>query len=153
LHGKTIDIADGGRLQLVPSLLSQAAKATQSKRQEFSLILKTLERIHAISKQHMTHCLVIFFPSKEEIYLPLLEKEVADLAASFISELDKRGISYLDLGPIFRQRAAAGETLFWEVDGHPNPRGYALIADVVLSHLKENAKRYGLNDGSRDAAR
>jgi hypothetical protein len=38
-----------------------------------------------------------------------------------------------------------GETLFFEVDGHPNAAGYALIADAILDYLKQNATEYGLN--------
>ena len=111
----------------------------------FTLVLKTLEDLQALATQQQTHCLVLFFPSKEEVYLPVFGEAAANLAAPFLPELDKRGIAYLDLGPHFRQRAAAGETLFWEVDGHPNARGYALIAEVVLAHLQEHAARYGLD--------
>ena len=59
-------------------------------------------------------------------------------------KLGELGIRYIDLLPDFRTRAAKGEVLFFEVDGHPNARGYALIAELVLAHLKENAKKYGL---------
>jgi hypothetical protein len=50
----------------------------------------------------------------------------------------------LDLLPGFRRRAAKGEALFFQSDGHPNGRGYALIADLVLSHLKNKAEKYDL---------
>jgi lysophospholipase L1-like esterase len=146
LGGKTVELASGTRLQLVPSFLAQDAKYAQPGHPEFILVLETLDRIHTIAKQHKTQCLVLFFPSKEEVYLPLLGEEAVDLAAPFIPELDKRGIAYLDLGPYFRRRAAAGEALFWELDGHPNAHGYALIAEIVLAHLKDNAQRYGLKD-------
>jgi hypothetical protein len=46
--------------------------------------------------------------------------------------------------PGFRSRAEKGEVLFFEADGHPNRRGYALIADLVLANLKSHAKQYGL---------
>ena len=54
------------------------------------------------------------------------------------------GIEYLDLAPEFRVRAAAGAQLFFEVDGHPNKAGQALIAQLVLAQLKKNPQRYGL---------
>ena len=139
LKDKTITLASGDRLHLVPGLLARMALYDRPGDLEFTLVLETLEGIQTLAKQHRTHCLVLFFPSKEEVYLPILGEKAADLAAPFIPELDKRGIAYLDLGPYFRERAAAGETLFWEVDGHPNPHGYTLIAEVVLSHLKANA--------------
>jgi hypothetical protein len=108
-------------------------------------VLQTLENLQALATQRQTHCLVLFFPSKEEVYLPVLGEAAADLAAPFLPELDERGIAYRDLGPHFRRRAAAGETLFSEADSHPNARGYALIAEVVLAHLQEHAARYGLD--------
>jgi hypothetical protein len=37
------------------------------------------------------------------------------------------------------------ERLFFEVDGHPNATGDALIARLVLSHLEQNGSQYGLN--------
>jgi hypothetical protein len=143
---KRIELADGGRLQLIPSMLTRLIQDAVPGSQAFWLVLETLERIHTLTAQHNTHCVVLFLPSKEETYLPLIGEEAADLAAAFRPELDKRGISYLDVGPYFRQQATIGKTLFWEVDGHPNARGYAAIADVVFSHLKDNAKQYGLKD-------
>ena len=52
-------------------------------------------------------------------------------------------LATLDLAPLFRARAEAGEKLFFEVDGHPNTRGYALIAEGIRSYLLANAERYG----------
>jgi hypothetical protein len=150
--GKTIALSSGGQIQLVPSLLTQMAIYVQSARPQFMLVLETLEQINALAQKNHTECLILFFPSKEEVYLPILGEKAADLSEPFKLELEKRGISYLDLGPFFRQHAAAGEQLFFEVDGHPNIQGYALIAETVLAHLTENAKRYGLQD-QKSAAR
>jgi hypothetical protein len=57
------------------------------------------------------------------------------------------------LGPAFRERAAAGETLFFEVDGHPNARGYAVIAEAVLTYLKAHAQPLGLGGQPKPAAK
>lgn len=145
LQEKTVRLTDGGRVRLAPRLLASPARLSSPRQPAFALVLQTLEHLQALATQQQTHCLILFFPSKEEVYLPVLGEAAADLAAPFLPELDKRGIAYLDLGPHFRQRAAAGETLFWEMDSHPNPRGYALIAEVVLAHLQEHAARYGLD--------
>jgi hypothetical protein len=153
LSGKTIELASGDRLQLVPSLLARAATYTRPERSEFTLVLDTIAQIQARAQAHHTHTLVLFFPSKEEVYLPVLGEEAADLAAPFIPELRQRGITYLDLGPAFRKRAAAGETLFFEVDGHPNARGYALIAETVLTYLNAYAQQFGLGGQINPAAR
>jgi hypothetical protein len=139
LAGHTLTLQDGGRVQLVPRFLTHMARP-----RGFTLTLQTIEGIHDLATEHGTRAVILFFPSKEEVYLPLVEGQARDLAAPFLPELEARGIAYLDLGPLFRQRAAAGQTLFWEVDGHPNPRGYALIAEAVIGFLKSHETRLGL---------
>jgi len=113
---------------------------------------RDLEEEELIAESHGTRVLVIFLPSKDEAYLPLLGG-VPDMSRPMREELRKLGIYYLHLGPAFRDRAAKGEKLFFETDEHPNVRGYALIADLVLSHLKEHAKRYGLTDWQSNLSR
>jgi lysophospholipase L1-like esterase len=149
--GKTIELAPGERIQLVPSLLSQMAAYARPERPEFTLILETLERVQTLAAQHQTHSVILFFPSKEEVYLPLLGEQAPDLAESFLPKLEERDIAYLNLGPLFRERALARQKLFFEVDGHPNARGYALIAEAVLQYLKAHAQQLGL-DLQRKAA-
>jgi hypothetical protein len=145
LQGKTVRLSDGSRVQLLPRQLASQARMSYPGQPAFELVLETLEQLQALGTRLQSHCLVLFFPSKEEVYLPVFGDTAADLAAPFLPELGRRGIAYLDLGPHFRQRAAAGETLFWEVDSHPNAQGYALIAQVVLAHLRSHAASFGLD--------
>jgi hypothetical protein len=79
---------------------------------------------------------MVLQPSKEEVYLSLRNPIPEDPARPLREALQQRGIEYLDLGPIFCERAAAGQRLFFEVDGHPNAVGYALIAESVLHDLE-----------------
>jgi GDSL-like Lipase/Acylhydrolase family len=143
---RIFEFSDGGRMELFPGDFANTTAGAQPDRREFHLVLQALQRIHSIARANGTHVLVIFQPSKEEVYLPLLGEALPDPARPLKTELEKHRIDYLELTPAFRRRAEAGEKLFFEVDGHPNARGYALIADLVLSHLKDNAKRYGLKD-------
>jgi hypothetical protein len=78
---------------------------------------------------------VTLFPSKWEALEPLLEQPVPDLTAPFARRFDELGVPYLDLTGVLRERAARGERLFLEVDIHPNPEGYRLIAEVMADHL------------------
>jgi SGNH hydrolase-like domain, acetyltransferase AlgX len=96
-----------------------------------------------LAQQHQTPCVILFLPSKEEVYLPLLGEQAADLARPFMAALTQRGIAALDLGPYFRARAAAGERLFFEMDGHPTAQGHALIAEVVGAYLNTHALPLG----------
>lgn len=149
---KVFQTADGTRLRLLPADAKSKTVGAQPDRSEFRLVLQSLQRIHSTARAHGTHVVVIFQPGKEEVYLPLLGEDVPDASGPLYEELKRLDVVCLDLLPAFRERAAKGEKLFFEVDGHPNARGYALIAELVLSHLKENATKYGLKDRKRESS-
>jgi lysophospholipase L1-like esterase len=137
---------DGHQIQLSPAVLSDEAVAAQSAQPEFQLATDALVRLSALTAQSNGRLLVVLQPGKEEVYLPLLGEQPADAHRALRDALDAAGIEYLDLTPGFRQRAATGARLFFEVDGHPNAAGYALIGELVLAHVREHRKRYGLAD-------
>ncbi|MFH1681726.1 MAG: hypothetical protein ABIH26_13925 [Candidatus Eisenbacteria bacterium] len=144
LRGKTIELPSGERIQMVPRSLHNAAARADSSREEHRIVMETFKEIHRIAESRGTRDLVIVFPSKEEVYLPLLGEEAPELGALLVPELTEAGIPSLDLGPVFRERAANGPALFHKVDGHPNARGYALVAETVQSYLAERKEEYGL---------
>src|SRR5262245_23023415 len=114
----------------------------------FDISVQALQQLDSITRANGTKILVILQPSKEEVYLPLMAETNfdADPGRPLRVKLGELGIPYLDLVPEFRNRAAKGEVLFFETDGHPNARGYALIAELVLDHLRNDAKIYNLKD-------
>jgi len=143
---KIFKAPDGKRLELelAPAGLANNTKESQRGQYRFRLVVDALQRIQSLAKENNASVLVILQRSKEEVYLPLLGEPVPDAASPLRAALAERGIPYLDLLEDFRRHAAEGEALFFETDGHPNPRGYALIAELVISHLKQHAKEYGL---------
>jgi hypothetical protein len=153
MRGKTIVTPSGKRLRVFPGLPTVAEGYAHPERMERGIILEVIERIQVLAQQNGTRCLIVFFPSKEEVYLPVIGEKTVDLASYFIPELERRGISYLDLGPEFRRKAATGGNLFFEDDPHPNVEGNALIADVVLAYLKDHAAEYGLTDSQNVVSR
>jgi lysophospholipase L1-like esterase len=127
----------GGRLQLFEADFLDKRFLGQADRPEFRVVLDSLVRLHALAREQGTQVIVVLQPGKEEVYLPVMTgTEVTDTTAALRSALSKAGIEYLDLGPPFRERAAAGARLFNEVDGHPNAEGYALTAEVVAARLR-----------------
>jgi lysophospholipase L1-like esterase len=140
----SLELADGGRLQLVPSFLTKVANMGQPQRREFQLVLQALVDLQALAHQQGASVLVVFQPTKEEVYLPLLGKPVANLSAPLRVALDTHGIAYLDLTAAFGQCARAGKRLFFEVDAHANEQGHRLIAQEVLAHLSKHATVYPL---------
>jgi len=85
------------------------------------------------------------FPSKEEVYGQFLRNDLPLLAGKLCDSLEQKGIAHVDLGPVFRERARDGLALYQEIDGHPNARGYRLIAEQVLQYLVLHAAQYGID--------
>jgi hypothetical protein len=137
---------DGSRVQLLESDYLNKSAAARSGRREFRLTLRALRQIHSLAVEHGAHALMILQPGKEQVYLPVLGESRGDPTSELRPALDQLGIEYLDLTPGFHARAAAGQRLFYEVDGHPNQAGYALTAQLVQAHITQNAARYGLTE-------
>jgi len=141
---KTFRAPNGTRLHWAPAVFANNTKKARPGEHVFQVTVDTLQRIHSLAEQDGATVLVVLQRSKEEVYSPLLGESLPDAASPLRAELEKRGIAYLDLLQEFRRRAAEGEVLFFETDGHPNARGYALIAELVSSYLKQHAKEFGL---------
>ena len=141
---KTFRAPNGARIHWTPAVFANNTKRAHPGDPVFQVTVDTLQRIHSLAEQDGATGLVVLQPSKEEVYSPLLGESLPDAAAPLRAALAKRGIPYLDLLEPFRRHAANGEVLFFETDGHPNARGYALIGELVSSHLKQHAKEYGL---------
>jgi hypothetical protein len=130
---------DGVWLPLFPDRFEAVSASAQPDQHAFHLVLQALQRLQTLAQEQGASVLVVFQPSKEETYLPLLDDTVPDLQPALQAALAQQGIAMLDLTPIFRQQAARGARLFFTVDGSPNARGHLLIARSVLRHLTGQA--------------
>jgi lysophospholipase L1-like esterase len=142
-RGRTIDFPDGSRLQLAPAVYAKNEPLARPDHPNFRLVLETVEQARALAEQGGSQFLVLLVPTKEEVYLPLLDEPPPTAIAPFLAAFDEAGIPYLDLTPHLQASAREGERLFFEVDGHPNAAGYRRIADVVLEHLRRQSCRTG----------
>ena len=143
-QGETLDLPSGEQVQLIPRFHLRTAATAEPGHQGFDLTIQNTVSLHEKAKAGGSNAVVLIFPSKEEVYGQFLEDDLPDLSARVREELAARDIEYLDLGPAFRDRARDGYALFHVVDGHPNERGYALIAETVFAYLKDNADRLGI---------
>jgi lysophospholipase L1-like esterase len=141
---RTFTFADGKKLELATSDFMAKSELGVPGTPEFRMTVDAFRRLDEEARANGGRALMVFQPGKEEVYLPLLGEQIPDPTLGLRKAFDRLGIDYLDLGPAFRQHAAAGERLFFEVDGHPNPAGYALIAQLVLSHISQNSGQYGV---------
>ena len=138
----TLELDGGGRVQLVPDTIGSGFVKRGSKK--FTLIEAAvhagLERARSVGAEMV----VLFFPTKEEVYMPLTVDDPPDLSTPFREALEKHGIPTIHPLEALRERAKQGEQVYFEIDGHPNAAGYAVIAEVVDAYLVENAERLGL---------
>lgn len=137
--GKTVELPDGGRLRLAPRVYIGAQRRATPGHPAFEGVMEVIEQARDRAASRGTAFVVVLFPTKEEVYLPLYGEPTPVLVASAAAELERRGIPYLNLIPTLQARAEAGETLFFEVDGHPNAAGNRLIAMAILDYLREHS--------------
>jgi lysophospholipase L1-like esterase len=145
----TMTFADGGQVRLVEERYAGTAAAAARRDPSFTGVIDTLERLQAAIRADGAEMLVLPFPTKEEVHLPLLGLRAHELVPSFRRALEERGIPCLDLTPALQREAAAGRNLFLEVDLHPNAEGEAVIAGLVSDYLERTPAGRVLADGRR----
>jgi acetyltransferase AlgX (SGNH hydrolase-like protein) len=128
-----------GRLRLLPSTLRKLRERASPGRPEFEEAFAALRELDDRVRAGGGRMVVVVLPSKEYVYLPLAGGSADDPLKHVHRALEQLNLSYLDVAPRFRERAAAGELLFFEIDGHPNEQGYAVIAEAVVDYLRSGA--------------
>jgi lysophospholipase L1-like esterase len=136
LHTMTFD---DGTVRLVSSRYGDSAAGAASGRPDFVRVIDILARLQAAVEADGAELIVLPFPTKEEVYLPILGEQPNRLAQPFERALEQRGIETLDLLPALRAGAAAGEDLFFEIDLHPNAAGQQAIAEQVRDALQQRS--------------
>ena len=94
------------------------------------------------------HLVVLVFPTKEEVYLPLRGESAPRLVARWLPELRQIGSPVLDLTDALQARPG-GPPLFFEIDGHANVEGNRVLAAAVLDYLRGHAAELGLSSPLR----
>ena len=134
----------GEYLQLWPHRLDAVMTRAQPDQRGFALALEALAYLQVITRAYGTSLVVVFVPGKEEIYLPRREGPVPDPGQALREALAQRGITCVDLAPVFRQKMTRSEPLFLRARDFPNATGAALIATQVIHHLTTAASHYDL---------
>lgn len=100
------------------------------------------------------HLVIVLMPTKEQVYRELAEpligaERMVLLDDNYQAMLDfcaAEGLTCLDPLPMFAERAAAGEQLYYTTDIHLNPRGNAALADWLAAWLAENPEVFTLDE-------
>jgi len=146
-RGRTVLLENGERLQLV---LPRPAGLDPS---DLDRTFGAVERVRARVENDGGRLFVLLMPTKEEVYLPLTGESAASPTAALARKLAEAGVPALDLGAALRERASpSGPALYFAIDGHPNPKGQAIIAEAVRNWVTEQAP-YLADAGSEPPAR
>jgi lysophospholipase L1-like esterase len=155
LSARTIDFPDGSQLYLSPGFYAAMERQVKPDDPNFRTLLTAVNQIRDLAQRNGSQFLAVLMPSREEVYLPLLDGAASPTASPIAPFLDAAGISYLDLTPPLQAAARRHANLFFKVDGHPNAAGCRLIAQAVLDHLRSHAQALGVEEwflGPRAAA-
>ncbi len=150
LSNSTITFDDGSRLQLAPTVYQNQARFLEPGNENFALVIASLEQAREVTQQSGAELLVVLMPTKEEIYLPSVGQEAPGFTASFERALSGEGFDVIDLTPELIAVAESEPPLYFEVDGHPNGRGYQIIADIVDEAITERLATNGSNEPKDD---
>ena len=127
----------GAELQLRPAYLDGTTAHANKDTPYFEMALESLRELRDQVALQGATLLVVLQPSKEETYLGLAGRPTPDPAKDYRDALDDLGVAYLDLGPVFRERAGRGDVLYFATDGHPNANGYRLTAEALFEYVEE----------------
>lgn len=142
---QTYHLEDNGlNLYLSPSGWWKGATRQALREEARRLMEQVLLEERETALELKAELVVLLFPFKEGVYwdrlvnrYPRLKDIDVDAPFRELREFcEEQGIRVVDLTPALRSRAAAGEQLYFSVDGHWNPRGNEVVAEEVFRHLR-----------------
>ena len=97
------------------------------------------------------HILFLLIPTKETVFSNAVESRIGldknyrelvrmenDARSAIISDCASTGIEYADALPALTDALSRGQQVYPpNADSHPNPKGYAVIANVVKNRLEQ----------------
>jgi lysophospholipase L1-like esterase len=109
------------------------------------LVARAIDKAFDQSRQTNTTLVVLYFPSKEEVYWDLIKQKMKSLEAfdDRVDQLKKATLQYcqsrqlicLDLTPALKRRAHLKEKLYFSIDTHWNELGHKVVAAEIYQFL------------------
>lgn len=130
-----------GRVQLVPGVYEKRMSTFNDRDPGFRALVESVRNTRALTDRLGARLLVVLFPTKEEVYLPGRGAEYPHMVEAVKHVLDELPVDTFDLTDGLRRHANEARPLFFEVDGHPNDRGNAVIANLILRRLQQERLR------------
>jgi lysophospholipase L1-like esterase len=154
------------RFAFMPPYLQKLAssRAEIERSRGWGLVRETLSRMRNVCAENGTRLTVMFIPSKDEVYWPLVERSlgteklqqsidfvssynhmqlrVADIHANRLAQNElvrdfcaDASISFLDLTPALENAAASGRAVYFPDDAHWNAAGHEIAAQELARFL------------------
>ena len=127
------------------------------------MVGRTLGEAGRLCRAQGAQFLVVFVPSKDRIYLDRTrfaanaaprrwrENDLPERLAAVVRREDPEA-GFLDLTPVFRQRAARGEILYFLQDSHWSPLGHTAAAAAIAARLSSSSAPSEARSSSRSEA-
>lgn len=114
----------------------------------WTLVVQQIDRAIEACKRANATFVLLYFPSKEEVYWELARKQIKSIPGfeERIVRLQKttsefcqsRQILCLDLSPALKSRTLKGEILYFPIDIHWNEKGNRVVAEEIHKFLRDN---------------
>ena len=93
LLGTTVDLPSGEHVQIVPQFHLNNVEHAVHGNPPFDIMIDTVAELNALAASRGVACLVVLFPSKEEVYGQFAGREFPDLATPVRKESTRRGLA------------------------------------------------------------
>ncbi|HEX6861348.1 MAG TPA: hypothetical protein VF414_00950, partial [Thermoanaerobaculia bacterium] len=130
----------------------KAHRLTPAEERALGEVRRVMGEARRLCRARGADFLVVFVPTKDRVYKRLcrfqpeaepLRWESNDLPRRIAAIAGETGASFLDLTPVFTERASQGEVLYFPRDSHWSPAGHALAAEAIARSVRP-ARLYAL---------
>jgi hypothetical protein len=114
----------------------------------WALAIHQIEKAHEHSKRIGAKFVLLYFPSKEEVYwdhvkaaaqrFPSFEEWRDRLRTNVAEFCASRAVLCLDLSPALRARGSKGARLYYPIDIHWNETGHRVVAEEIYKFLVDS---------------
>ena len=109
-------------------------------------VTKALKEIKERGKQNNIIPIVFIIPTKEMVYQdyfssPELKTIEDPRYSAVLTILGKLEMNYVDLLPVFKEKASDGDQLYFSYDGHWNAQGHLLAAELIRDFVDSKGLR------------
>jgi GDSL-like lipase/acylhydrolase family protein len=147
-RSRYIEVPNVG-MMLIPRKLNDPYDLGKDKYSSgWTLAARQIEKAYEYSKRIDAKFVLLYFPSKEEVYWDGVKATAAKRFASFEEWRDKlrnnvaefcasRQLFCLDLSTELRARGSNGEKLYFPIDTHWNEIGHRVVAEEIYKFLSK----------------